>query len=108
MRNQAIGLALLAALVFAPAGWWPAEASEPCCGIVAIDTRTATVTAKDTKTGRTFQFKVSDAALLRGLKVGQAVWADFTTMKVSLQPERSEPCCNIVGGVRTPAAVPGR
>src|SRR5688572_7155047 len=82
----------------------PAEAGEPCCGITAIDTKTQTVTARETKTGRTFQFKVADARALTSLKVGQAVHADFTTMKVSLKPDGAQPCCNVVN-LRAPAAV---
>ena len=68
----------------------------------AIDARAQTVTARDTKTGRTFQFKVADARTLTALKVGQPVHADFTTMKVSLNPNGIEPCCNVVN-LRAPA-----
>ena len=84
----------------------PADAVESCCGITTIDAKTQTVTAKETKTGRTFQFQVADAKTLGSLKVGQAVHADFKTMKVSVRPNAAEPCCNIVN-VR-PAATPVR
>lgn len=95
----AVGSVLaLAGLALAPEAW----AAEPCCGIVSIDARTGLVTAREiTKpaepVGRTFQFEVKDKTLLKGLKVGQAVYADFTGMKVSLKPASETPCCNIVG-----------
>jgi Cu/Ag efflux protein CusF len=98
MKQLMVGLVLL---------FWSAVAwtLTPCCDITAIDAKTTTVTAKETRTGRTFQFKVADQALLRGLKVGQAVHADFTTLKVSVQPDGDEPCCNLVNlqPARTPA-----
>lgn len=85
----------------------PADAAEPCCGITAIDAKAQTVTARETKTGRTFQFKVADAKLLSSLKIGQAVHADFKTMKVSVQPDAQEPCCSVVN-LRPPATAPVR
>jgi len=54
------------------------------------------------RSGRTFQFTVKDAAVLKGLKVGQAIYADFKTMKVSVQPAGAQPCCSLVN-VRAPA-----
>ena len=93
----------LAALATPP----PSKAEEPCCSVTAIDTRAQLVTAKETKTGRTFQFKVSDARLLASIKVGQAIQADFTTMKVSAQPSGIQPCCAIVN-LTPPAPTPGR
>jgi hypothetical protein len=83
---------VLALLLFAPTN---ASAGEPCCSITAIDARTGVVSAKETASGRSFQFKLDDAALLGTIKVGQAVDADFKTMKVTVRPANSEPCCNI-------------
>ena len=54
------------------------------------------VTAADKATKRTFQFTVTDAAVLKTLKTGQAIYGDFKTMKVSLNPDGLSPCCNIV------------
>jgi len=86
-------------------GFAPADAGEPCCSITAIDAKTQTVTARETKTGRTFQFKVTDTKLLPSLKIGQAVHADFKTMKVSLDPDGVTPCCAVVSA---PATTPVR
>jgi hypothetical protein len=94
MRRKILNLTMTLMLAFtAMAGVIPAGAVEPCCAITAIDMRTQIVTARDTRSGRTFQFKVADTKTLR---VGQAVQADFKTMKVSLTLDASEPCCAIV------------
>jgi hypothetical protein len=98
---------ILALTLGALMGPLPAFAAEPCCNVTAIDSKTQTVTAKETRTGRTFQFKVADARLLTSLKVGQAVSANFTTMKVSVQPDAQEPCCSIVN-LRPAATAPVR
>ena len=81
----------------------PAEsrAATPCCGIVEIGA-SGVVTARETATGRTFEFRVADRRLLAGLRVGQPVYADFTTMRVSVQPDGATPCCGIVSA--SPAA----
>jgi hypothetical protein len=84
----------------------PAHAAQPCCNITAIDAKAQTVTAKDTKTGRTFQFKVADAKTVGALNVGQPVHADFKTMKVSLNPDGIAPCCAVVN--LRPATAPAR
>ncbi len=87
---------LLAVLVVLGAVGWADDSfsSEPCCSITAIDAKAGTVTAREIGSKRTFQFQVSDAALLRSLRVGQAIAADFKTRKVSVDPQ--EPCCSIV------------
>jgi Cu/Ag efflux protein CusF len=87
------GLLLAASTANAQKTPLKSSAGAPCCAIVAIDAATATVTAKD-NTGKTFQFTVSDAALLRSLRVGQSVFADFMKANVSLK--YGEPCCNII------------
>jgi Cu/Ag efflux protein CusF len=79
------------------------RAAEPCCGITGIDARTATVTAKETATGRSFTFKVPNAALLKNLKIGQTVYANFATSQVSV--DGAVPCCSIVA-VSSAAAKP--
>jgi Cu/Ag efflux protein CusF len=90
MRNPRTMLALALALAIAS---WPgsAAAEEPCCNVTALDAKTGMVTAKEKATGRTFQFKVANQAALKGLKVGQAIHADFTSMKVSLRADGAEP-----------------
>lgn len=71
------------------------RAAAPCCGIVSV-AGSGVVTARETATGRTFEFQVADRRLLSTLKPGQPVHADFTTMRVSVQPDGAEPCCGIV------------
>jgi len=46
-----------------------AFAVEPCCGIVAIDKATGTVTLRDNKTGKTETVTVKDPAKLSKLSV---------------------------------------
>jgi len=90
-----MGVALLGALFLAITVLEPwAGAAAPCCAITAIDVKTGVVTAKETATGQTFQFKVTDAALLNSLKVGQGVYANFKTRQVSVNG--ANPCCSIV------------
>lgn len=91
-----------------------APLDEPCCQITAIQANGA-VTARDTKTGQVFTFKVTDQAVLAGLHIGQPVWADFGTKKVSLG-DGLEPCCQLTGpaaygpvsGARLPAVAPAQ
>jgi Cu/Ag efflux protein CusF len=71
-----------------------ADPADPCCAITAINAATGVVTAHVAATRATFSFRVQDAALLRSLKVGQAVFADFKTSKVRIHG--SEPCCAII------------
>lgn len=85
-----LGVVLGLAVVLAP----EARAAQPCCEITAIDTRTGVVAAKEVRTGKTFQFKVTNASLLKTLKVGQKVWANFGTHQVSV--DGASPCCEIV------------
>ncbi|MGH7560741.1 MAG: hypothetical protein ACRENB_06960 [Gemmatimonadales bacterium] len=74
----------------------------PCCGITGINFTTRLVTAKINATGRTFQFEVTNQALLGSLKIGDKVWASGAARKAGLMP--SQPCCNIVGPL--PAGMP--
>ena len=66
---------------------------DPCCAITAINAATRIVSAR-TKTGTAFQFEVKNAALLKGLRVGQAVNADLNTGDVRIQG--IEVCCSII------------
>ena len=76
----------------------------PCCTITAINTSTGVVTAKENATGKIFQFKVNDSALLNSLKVGQGVYANFGAMQVSL--DGSTACCSIISIGMSPAPPP--
>lgn len=83
-------------------------ALEPCCNITAIAGNL--VSATETATGKPFQSHVPNQALAKSLRVGQKIHADFTSMKVSVQPDGAEPCCNIVSaadGAPSGAALPG-
>jgi Cu/Ag efflux protein CusF len=68
--------------------------ADPCCAITAIDAARGLVTARDASSGQTFQFEVDSRRLLAGLKVGQKVYADFATKKVSIY--QGDPCCQII------------
>ena len=69
----------------------------PCCNITSIDLNAAAVTARETATGKTFQFKVGNSTLLKSLNIGQGVYANFATQQVSV--DSLAPCCSIVGQV---------
>jgi Cu/Ag efflux protein CusF len=72
------------------------NAPPPCCSISAIHTASGIVTGYEKATGRKFQFKVMDTKLLYGLRVGQPVYANFKTMRVSVRSDGSPPCCPIL------------
>lgn len=93
MRIRSLIAISTATLLVAFAG--ESLAASPCCGIVSVAPSGA-VSARETATGRTFEFQVADRRLLSTLKVGQPVYADFKTMKVSVHTDGIEPCCNIV------------
>jgi hypothetical protein len=67
-----------------------------CCSIVRIDTTTSIVTARETATGYTFRFAVRTRRALRALRIGQPVWADFTSNTVKLKATDDTPCCGIL------------
>lgn len=81
-------------------------ASEPCCSVTAIDAKTGLVTAQETATSKTFDFRVKDKALLKTLKVGAQESADFGTQKVTIHS--ATPCCVIVGPLRAAPVAPVR
>jgi hypothetical protein len=75
-----------------PTAPMPAQIQPACCTITRIDTRTGLVTARETATGRTFQF-TAPPTLLPKLRVGQSVWADNRTQIVSV--EGTPNCCKL-------------
>lgn len=83
---------LFLVIVFAAIGL-PAYAAQPCCSVTGVNTKTGMVTAKETSTGRTFQFK-ANPALLKTLSAGSSIYANFSTKQVSVNGET--PCCSIV------------
>jgi hypothetical protein len=72
----------------------PASAAEPCCSVTGVNAKTGGVSAQETATGRTFQFQVTNAALLKTLHTGSPVYANFSAKQVSLNG--SSVCCQIV------------
>jgi hypothetical protein len=68
----------------------------PCCVITSINLRAGLASAKVNATGKTFQFKPSNSALLSSMKVGEAVYANFKTRQVSL--DGKTPFGSIVSG----------
>jgi len=61
-----------------------AQAGTPSCDIIGINLATGVVTAQVNATGQQFEFKLSNPAQLKTLKVGQAVYANLNTRQVSL------------------------
>lgn len=89
-------LAPLIAVGFVSLALFPvcAVAQGPCCSITAIDQRTGIVTGKVNATSQLFEFKLTNPALLQSLKVGEAIYANFTARQVSL--DGKSPCGTIV------------
>ena len=87
MRRMSVlfGLLLLVVVLAAVA---PAAEPVGAAKITAVDLRTGLVTAQETASGRAFQFQVNNAALLKSLKLGQKISADFKAMTVTLPPAR--------------------
>jgi hypothetical protein len=71
----------------------PLLAAAPCCSVTAVDARTGTVTARDTATGRAFEFQLSNARLLAAVRIGTPVYANFSAKQVSLDGRTA--CCAI-------------
>jgi len=71
----------------------PAPAPPPCCAVTAIDVRNGLVVARETATGRTFQFRAPQN-LLPQIRPGQKVWADNRTLIVSVEGALN--CCKLV------------
>ena len=94
--SRAGQLAILLALVLAPL---TAYGQTPCCPVTAIDSFTGIVKARDAG-GQVFAFKVRDSWRLKGLKVGQKVYADFQKKMVAIQA--GDFCCEIVEIVSSP------
>lgn len=72
----------------------------PCCDVVSIDRLNGIVTARDSKTGRTFKFEVDSRSLLKTLRVGQKVWRNEDAKHkdwIEVGFTEGVPCCKIVG-----------
>jgi Cu/Ag efflux protein CusF len=91
-RPGPAGFAIAAALALSLFAGTTALAATPCCGVTEIAAN-GQVTARELNGNRTIRFQVTDAALLRGLKPGAPVFANFDTGQVSLDGKRA--CCKI-------------
>lgn len=107
-RGELWLIAILSMIVAIPAsaqGGGPGKLQpaygEPCCNITGIDRAAGTATAKNKATGQVITFAVPDKSVLQGLRVGQAVYADLKSGRVSVNG--AEVCCGIVSGAVTPA-----
>ena len=60
------------------------SAAAPCCAIAAVDIKTGIVTAKNTATGETLEFKLGNTAQIRNIKIGDPVSTDFQTGAVTV------------------------
>jgi hypothetical protein len=60
------------------------SAGSPCCSITTIDMKTGIVTAKNTATGGTFEFRLGNAAQIRNIRIGDQVSTDFQTREVTV------------------------
>jgi len=79
-----LGMALIIGASIAVSVPPEVSAATPCCSITAIDTKTGIVTAKDTATGETFEFKLGNAAQIGNIKIGDQVSTDFQTREVTV------------------------
>lgn len=94
-------LALFGVLLLSSAG---RAQVKPCCTITALDARSDTATARENATSRVFVFKVSDARLFASLRVGQGVYANFTSHQVSIDGKSA--CCVILSITPPPSSAP--
>jgi hypothetical protein len=79
----ALALCLQILSVFAARSSYP-QAPAPAASVTSIDARTGVVTAKVNASGQPFQFTLSNAAQVKTLRIGQAVYANFAAKQVSL------------------------
>jgi hypothetical protein len=81
-----------------------AQAQAPCCSVTAINAATGVVSAKVSANSAVFQFKVTNANLLKELRVGQGVYANFMTHQISLDGKTI--AGPITSGAQGPAPAP--
>jgi hypothetical protein len=67
----------------------------PCCSVVSVNAATGMVTARENASGKTFVFRLTNAALLPRITPGAPVYANFAGKQVSLDGKTA--CCQIVG-----------
>lgn len=89
---------VLAAQVRPDTAHGPVPAARPapaCCAIVRIDSARSIITGREMATGYTFRFAVRTRALVRSLRPGMPLWADFIERTVRLRHDL-KPCCSIM------------
>jgi hypothetical protein len=85
--------------------------AQACCQVINVAQNT--ITARDIKTGRTFQFQIDQMDGIN-LKIGDTIGADLTVGNVTsvkgiaktykaFEPDNAEPCCEIVSIQPDPA-----
>lgn len=79
-----LGIALIIEALIAVSVPPEVSAATPCCRITAIDTKTGVVTAKNTATGETTEFRLGDAAQIKNIKVGDPVSTDSQNREVTV------------------------
>lgn len=79
-----LGMALIIGASIAVSVPPEVSAGTPCCSITTIDMKTGIVTAKNTATGETFEFKLGNAAQIRNIKIGDPVSTDSQTREVTV------------------------
>jgi hypothetical protein len=79
-----LGMALIIGASIAVSVPPEASAGTPCCSITAIDVKTGIVTAKNAETGKTFEFRLGNAAQIGNIKIGDQVSTDFQTREVTV------------------------
>lgn len=70
--------------------------AQACCSVTSIDQRSGVVSAKESATGRAFQFTFGAGKLVGSLRLGQPVYANFKTNQVSLDGKTV--CCSVLSG----------
>ncbi|MFA6147028.1 MAG: hypothetical protein WC899_02335 [bacterium] len=80
----ALGMALIIEASIAVSVPPEVGAATPTCSITAIDTKTGIVTAKNTATGETIEFRLRDAAQIKNIKIGDQVSTDSQTREVNV------------------------
>lgn len=77
-------------------------AATPCCTITSIDMKTGIVTAKDTATGETFEFKLGNAAQIRNIRIGDQVSTDSQTREVTVHSFQPVDGITVMAPMRPP------
>lgn len=98
-RSRCAKVVAPAALALCFIGGVPTFAATHCC-VVAVIAPNGQVTAREVDGTRTLRFQVTDPVLLRRLKPGAPVYANFATKQVSLDGRKA--CCKILEVAGTP------